>query len=144
MSGFLLDTNCISEVVSVKPDPLVLTWLDAVDERTLYLSALTLGEIRRGIVTLAEGRRRVQLESWLDVDLRNRFAGRILSVDEAVADQWGLLTGEMKRRGTPLPTVDAIIAATAIHHGLTVVSRNVSDFKNAQVSVVNPWEPLQS
>jgi predicted nucleic acid-binding protein len=144
LNGFLLDTNCISEVVSVKPAPRVLAWMDAVDERTLYLSALTLGEIRRGIVTLAEGRRRVQLEAWLEVDLRNRFAGRILSVDEAVADRWGLLTGEMKRRGTPLPTVDAIIAATAIHHGLTVVSRNVSDFNNAQVSVVNPWEPLQS
>jgi len=65
-------------------------------------------------------------------------------VDEAVVDRWGLLTDEMKRRGTPLPTIDAIIAATAIHHGLTVVSRNVSDFRNAQVSVINPWEPLQS
>ena len=65
-------------------------------------------------------------------------------MDEAVVDRWGLLTDEMIRRGTPLPTIDAIIAATAIHHGLTVVSRNVSDFRNAQVSVINPWEPLQS
>jgi predicted nucleic acid-binding protein len=140
LSGFLLDTNCISEVVSIQPDPRVLAWLDAADETTLYLSALTLGEIRKGIVTLAEGRRRAQLEVWLEISLRNRFAGRILPVDAAVADRWGMLASEMKRKGKPMPTVDAMIAATAIHHNLTVVSRNVDDFKNAGVSLVNPWE----
>ncbi len=140
MSGFLLDTNCISEVVSIKPDPRVLAWLDASDERTLYLSALTLGEIRKGIASLAEGKRRSQLEVWLEIDLRNRFEGRILPVDDAVAERWGVLAGEMKRKGTPIPTVDAMIAATALHHGLTVVSRNVEDFKNAEVSLFNPWE----
>jgi len=140
LSGFLLDTNCISEVVSLKPDPRVLAWMDAADERTLHLSALTLGEIRKGIVTLAGSKRRAQLEAWLEIDLRNRFAGRILSVDDAVADRWGMLAGEMKRKGKPMPTVDAMIAATALHHRLTVVSRNVNDFKNAEVAVFNPWE----
>lgn len=140
MSGFLLDTNCISEVVSIKPDPRVLAWLDAVDERSLYLSVLTLGEIRKGIMTLAEGKRRAELEAWLEIDLRHRFAGRILPVDAAVADQWGMLAGEMKRKGKPMPVVDAVIAATAIHNRLTVVSRNMHDFKNAEVSLVNPWE----
>jgi predicted nucleic acid-binding protein len=114
--------------------------MNAVDERRLYLSVLTLGEIRKGIVTLAEGKRRTQLEVWLEIDLRNRFAGRILPVDEVVADHWGLLAGEMRRKGTPMPAIDAIIAATAIRHGLVVVSRNVSDFRNAHVSVVNPWD----
>ena len=114
--------------------------MDATDERTLHLSALTLGEIRKGIVTLVESKRRAQLEAWLEIDLRNRFAGRILSVDDAVADRWGMLAGEMKRKGRPMPTVDAMIAATALHHKLTVVSRNVNDFKNAEVPVFNPWE----
>jgi len=140
LSGFLLDTNCISEAVSLKPDPRVLAWMDAIDERTLYLSALTLGEIRKGIVTLVESKRRAQLEAWLEIDLRNRFGGRILPVDDAVADRWGMLAGEMKRKGKPMPTVDAMIAATALHHKLTVVSRNVNDFKNAEVPVFNPWE----
>ena len=140
MSGFLLDTNCISELVSIMPDPRVLAWMDAADERNLYLSALTLGEIRKGIVTLAEGKRRAQLEAWLEIDLRNRFAGRILPVDAAVADRWGMLAGEMKRKGKPMPAVDAMIAATARHHKLTVVSRNVDDFGNAEVSLFNPWK----
>ena len=126
MSGFLLDTNCISEVVSLKPDLRVLAWMDAADERTLYLSALTVGEIRKGIVTLVEGKRRAQLESWLEIELRGRFASRILPVDDAVADRWGLLAGEMKQKGKPMPTVDAMIAATALHHNLTVVTRNVT------------------
>jgi toxin FitB len=114
--------------------------MDAADERALYLSALTLGEIRKGIVTLVEGKRPAHLEAWLEIDLRNRFTGRILSVDAAVADRWGMLAGEMKQKGKPIPTVDAMIAATALHHKLTVVSRNVNDFKNAEVPVLNPWE----
>jgi len=140
LSGFLLDTNWISEVVSIKPEPRVLAWLDAADERTLYLSVLTLGEIRKGIVTLAEGKRRAQLEAWLEIDLRRRFAGRILPVGDAVADRWGMLAADVKRQGRSVPTVDAMIAATAIHHNLTVVSRNVDDFKNAEVSLFNPWQ----
>lgn len=123
----------------MKPDPRVLEWLDAADERMLYLSALTLGEIRKGIATLAAGKRRTQLEAWLEIDLRGRFAGRILAVDDAVAERWGLLAAEMKGKGKPMPVVDAMIAATAIHHNLTVVSRNVDDFTNAEVPLLNPW-----
>ncbi len=140
MSGFLLDTNCISEVVSLRPDSRVLAWMDVVDERTLHLSVLTLGEIRKGIVTLVEGKRRAQLETWLEIDLRKRFEGRILPVDEATANRWGMLAGDMRRKGRSVPAVDAMIAATALHHSLTVVSRNVDDFKNAEVAVFNPWK----
>ncbi len=140
MSGFLLDTNCISEVVSLKPDVNVLTWLNQVDERTLYLSTLTLGEIRKGIVALVDGKRRTQLEAWLEIDLRKRFSDRILPVDAAVADRWGMLTGDLKRKGKPMPIIDAIIAATALQNNLTLVSRNVSDFKNLEIPVLNPWE----
>jgi predicted nucleic acid-binding protein len=140
MSGFLLDTNCISESVRVKPEQRVLDWIEAADENMLYLSVLTLGEIRKGVAGLAQGKRRTRLEAWIDVDLQARFSGRILPIDLVVADRWGLLAAEAKRRGQPLSTIDALLAATALHHGLTIVSRNVSDFANAQVQILNPWE----
>jgi predicted nucleic acid-binding protein len=118
-----LDTNCVSELVRVKPEPRVLAWMEAADESLLHLSVLTLGEVRKGLAALPQGRRRTRLEAWLEVDLRARFSGRILPVDAAVAHRWGLL------------------AATALRHNLTLVSRNVSDFAAAQVPVLNPWEP---
>ena len=123
MSGFLLDSNCISEIVRIRPEPRVLAWIGDADENLLYLSVLTFGEIRKGVATLRQGKRRSGLEAWLEVELQARFSGRILPIDEPVADRWGLL------------------AATAIHHNLTVVSRNVNDFAPTQVPVVNPWQP---
>jgi toxin FitB len=140
MSGFLLDTNCISEIVRVRPDPRVEKWIDAADERLLYLSVLTLGEIRKGLAGLAPGKRRMQLETWLDAELQARFSGRILTVDAAVADRWGFLSADVKRRGKPLSAIDGLLAATALHHNLTIVSRNVADFINTQVPVLNPWK----
>ncbi|MGA2769345.1 MAG: type II toxin-antitoxin system VapC family toxin [Bryobacteraceae bacterium] len=142
MSGFLLDANCVSELVRVKPEPRVLEWMEVADESLLYLSVLTLGEIRKGLAALPQGRRRARLEAWLEVDLRGRFSGRILPVDAAVADRWGLLAAQARRNGAPLPIVDGLLAATALHHNLTLVSRNVCDFAAAQVSVLNPWEAL--
>jgi predicted nucleic acid-binding protein len=140
MSGFLLDTNCISELVRPKPEPRVLEWMEAADEVTLYLSVLTVGEIRKGVAGLAQGKRRTQLETWLEVDLHARFSGRIMAIDGAIADRWGLLTAEAKRKGNPLSVIDGLLAATALHHNLTVVSRNASDFSNTHVTVLNPWE----
>jgi toxin FitB len=141
VSGFLLDTNCISEVVRLRPEPRVLEWLEAVDERRLHLSVLTLGEIRKGVAALGPGRRQAQLEEWLDVELTARFAGRILAIDLAVANRWGVLAAAAKRNGFSLPVVDGLVAATALHHNLTVVTRNVGDFAAAQVPVLNPWVP---
>lgn len=140
MSGFLLDTNCISELVKPKPERRVMDWMDSVDETLLYLSVLTLGEIRKGLVKLPQGRRRTQLETWLEVELKTRFAGRIMPIDEAVAHRWGLIAAEAKRNRQELPVIDGLLAATALHCNLTVVSRNVKDFTNAHVQVVNPWE----
>ena len=139
MSGFLLDTNCISEVVRVSPDPRVLSWLGAAEESLLYLSVLTLGEIRKGVAALTQSKRRTLLESWLEVELRLRFAGRILSIDAAVANRWGVLAAEVKAQGAALSTIDGLLAATALHHNLTIVSRNIGDFACTQVSVLNPW-----
>ncbi|MGC1534397.1 MAG: type II toxin-antitoxin system VapC family toxin [Candidatus Sulfotelmatobacter sp.] len=140
MRGFLLDTNCISELIRSNPEPRVMDWMRAADESLLYLSVLTLGEIRKGAAILPQSKRRTRLESWLQFDLRVRFSGRILAIDNAVADRWGWLTAEAKRKGKPLAAIDGLLAATALQHGLTVVSRNSADFAHAQVPVLNPWE----
>ena len=140
MRGFLLDTNCVSELVRIKPHPQVVGWIEAVDEGYLYLSVLTLGEIRKGLAHLPQGRRRTRLETWLEVELRARFSGRLLPIDEAVALRWGLLAAHAKRKGKALAIVDGLLAATALHHNLTMVTRNIGDFAIAQVTVLNPWE----
>jgi len=140
MSGFLLDTNCISELVRPKPEPRVMEWMEAVDEAMLYLSVLTVGEIRKGLAGLPQSKRRTHLETWLEVELQARFAGRIVPIDAAVADRWGLVAAEAKRKGKTLSVIDGLLAATAIHHNLTVVSRNARDFTNTQVPVLNPWQ----
>ena len=140
MSGFLLDTNCVSELVRVKPEPRVMDWMDGADEGLLYLSVLTLGEIRKGLAGLAQGKRRARLETWLKVELQTRFSGKILAIDAPVADRWGVLAAQAKSKGVSLPIIDGLLAATALHYNLTVVSRNTSDFTNAQVQVLSPWE----
>ena len=139
MSAFLLDTNCISELVRPKPEPRVLEWMETADESLLYLSVLTLGEIRKGVAALVQGKRRTHLETWLEVDLQARFFGRIIPIDSAIADRWGLLAAEAKRRGKALSVIDGLLAATALQHNLTVISRNATDFANTQVQVLNPW-----
>lgn len=140
MSGFLVDTNCISELVRVRAEPRVLEWFEAVDEGLLYLSVLTLGEIRKGAASLPQGKSRTRLESWLEIELRARFSRRILAIDDAVADRWGRLAAQAKSKGMSLAVIDGLLAATALQHNLTVVSRNASDFNNAQVPVLNPWK----
>ena len=140
MSGFLLDTNSISELVRPQPEPRVLEWMEAADEALLYLSVLTVGEIRKGVAGLPQGKRRTRLETWLEVELQARFAGKIMPIDAAIADRWGLLAADAKRKGKALSVIDGLLAATALHHNLTVVSRNVGDFMNTPVQVLNPWE----
>ena len=99
-----------------------------------------MGEIRRGLAGLAPSKRKTHLETWLEVELQARFSGRILAIDAPVADRWGALAAQAKSRGTPLPIIDGLLAATALHYNLTVVTRNASDFTNAQVQVLNPWK----
>ena len=140
MSGFLLDTNCISELVRVEPDRRVMEWMDAADESLLYLSVLTLGEIRKGLASLAQGKHRTRLETWLELELQARFARRILPIDAPVADRWGLLAAQARLKGATLPVIVGLLAATALHYNLTVVSRNAADFASTQTPVLNPWE----
>ena len=136
MSGFLLDTNVVSELVRKKPEPKVVQWIQDTDEELLYLSLLTMGEIRKGITSHPDPARRVKLEAWLSRDLKQRFVGRILSLDENVADRWGVIIG---RTATPVPVIDGLLAATAFEHNLTFVTRNTTDVSATGVPVFNPW-----
>ena len=126
MKGFLLDTNTVSELIALRPNQQVLDWIDAADESLLHLSVLTLGEIRHGVAALPQSKKRTRLESWLEVELKARFGSRLLPVDGEVADRWGWIMADTQTRGLTLPVVDALIAATAIHHDLALVTRNIT------------------
>ncbi len=138
--SFLLDTCVVSELVRQRPDPGVIRWLDQVEERRLYVSVLTLGELAKGVAKLPETPRRNALQEWLEHDLVERFAGRIVPVDDAVALAWGRLQGEAERAGVKLPVIDSLLVATAECHALTVVTRNVADFEKCGANTCNPWE----
>lgn len=137
---YILDTCAISELVRPKPSPAVADWIRNQQEEHLFLSVLTLGELRKGIERLADGQRRRKLENWLDRDLRLRFTGRWLPIDEEVAERWGLVTAQAAARGAVLPSLDGLIAATALVHGMTVITRNTADMAAAGALVLNPWE----
>ncbi len=139
MSGFLLDTNVLSELIKPKPDAKVVRWIEGTNEASMFLSVLTLGEIRNGITRLRSGARRGRLESWLHVDLRERFQGRLLPINEAIADRWGAISAAAAAKGKPLPVIDGLLAATALHHDLMLVTRNGSDVAATGVAVLNPW-----
>jgi predicted nucleic acid-binding protein len=140
MSGFLIDTNVLSEYNRPGgPNPGVKRWLETTDRQYQYASIITLAEIQKGIELLAQGRRRAQLELWLAQDLELWFAGRILPVDREVAMRWASLVAQGTRTGRTLPTVDSLIGATAIAHDLTMVTRNTKDFDGIGVRTINPW-----
>jgi predicted nucleic acid-binding protein len=139
VSGFLLDTNVVSELVSPSPNDRVSRWVEQTDESILFLSVLTLGEIRNGVERLRPGRRRGRLESWLQVDLPRRFQDRILPVTAAIADRWGAAAAIAGAKGKPIPVIDGLLAATALHHDLTLVTRSTSDVSGTGVSTLNPW-----
>ncbi len=138
--NYLLDTCVISELVARDPDPRVVAWVDSVEEARLYLSVLTVGEIRKGIEKLPNSERRAALETWLSDGLLVRFAGRIAPVDTETMLTWGRLTGALEAAGKPMPAIDSLIAATVLHSGFTLVTRNVDDFRHAGVSLINPWQ----
>jgi toxin FitB len=136
--SYLVDTNVFSELVKAKPDDIVVKWLRD-HEPELYISTVTIGEIRRGIEGLPVSKRKAGLQSWL-TGLCNRMEGRILSFNTSVAHVWGQMVARCDKGGIALPSADSQLAATAHRHGLTVVTRNVADFKNAGVKLVNPFQ----
>lgn len=141
MSGFLIDTNVLSEYNRPGgPDAGVKRWLETTDRQTQHVSVITLAEIQKGIELLAEGKRRVQLEQWLRQELEAWFSGRVLSVDRRVGARWASLVAQGARTGRPLPTVDSLIAATALAYDLTIVTRNTRDFEGSGATIINPWK----
>lgn len=140
MSGFLIDTNVVSEFIKPQPDSKVIRWLEAADPECLFASVITFGEIRIGIEDLAPGKRRTDLEQWLDQGLPEWFEDHLLPVTKAIVDRWGRLTIQVKRGGVTITTADGLIAATAMEHDLTLVTRNVKDFAGVRTTIFNPWE----
>lgn len=134
--SYLLDTKVLSELRRKSADQAVVNWMAGRPAATLYLSVLTLGEIRKGVEAVADAQRRLLLLDWLESDLPSFFTGRILPVDLKVADRWGRLMAEAKR---PVPAIDSLLAATALHHELRLVTRNVRDFDYPGLEVINPW-----
>jgi predicted nucleic acid-binding protein len=134
--SYLLDTHIVSETVRPNPKTAVITWLGQLPGEGLYISVLTLGEIRKGIEALADRKRKEKLRLWLEHDLPAWFEGRVLSVDLAVAERWGRLIAEV---GRPVPTLDSLLAATALHHELRLVTRNSDDFRYPGLEVINPF-----
>lgn len=138
--SFLLDTNVVSEWTKPRPNAGVIDWLSHVDEDSVFLSVVTLAELRHGIQRLSPGKRRAQLDEWLRADLLLRFERRILPVGVAVADQWSNLVARCESKGRSIHAMDALIAATADVHSLTLVTRNSLDFAGVTKSIVDPWK----
>ena len=136
---FLLDTNVISEPKQKKPNQRVLEWLDAQDESKLFLSVLNVGEIRKGITRLESGKKKTELEAWLE-KLRNRFARRLLPLSEKTFLVWGRMCGEFENKGIVRSALDSMLEATALEHDLILVTRNVKNFQGSQATILNPWE----
>jgi toxin FitB len=134
--SYLLDTNVVSETIRRNPNEAVISWLDRIPGEALYVSVLTLGEIRKGIEALPDRKRRERLRLWIGHELPGWFEDRVLPVDLAVADRWGRLLAEVRR---PVPTIDSLLAATALHHDLRMVTRNAGDFDYPGLEVVDPW-----
>ncbi len=138
--SFLLDTVAVSEWTKPRPNPGLVQWLAEADEDRLFLSVITLAELRHGVERLPSGQRKQRLDSWLTDDLTARFEARILSVDASIAHAWGKIVARCGTAGRPIGAMDALLAATATVHRAALVTRNVSDFEAAGVAVVNPWE----
>ncbi|MCF6235188.1 MAG: type II toxin-antitoxin system VapC family toxin [Gammaproteobacteria bacterium] len=136
---YLLDTCVISEVIKPKPSSKVLVWLKQQDEKNLYLSALTFGEIEKGIEKSADKRRKNKLRLWVEEDLKQRFEGRVLQIDIKVASKWGEMQGKSEMAGKPLPSIDGLIAITGLVNNCVVVTRNISDMQQSSVELLNPW-----
>jgi predicted nucleic acid-binding protein len=137
--SFLLDTNVVSEWMKLQSNPGVVHWLANVDEDRVFISVVTLTEIRYGIERMAAGARRKRLEDWVQRELPVRFEGRILPVDEIVADAGGRVVARSEAAGRPVEAIDAFLAATAQAHNLTLVTRNQSDFKAVLKTTLSPW-----
>ena len=141
--AFLLDTNVVSETVKPRPEKSVLHWIGSQIPSDLFLAAQTIGELVRAARKVPEQARRDRLERWIEQDLARQFEGRILPFDASTAAVWGRLMGDGDRAGRRPSAADAQIAAAAMQHDLTLVTRNVKDFQNFDIRLLDPWRNLE-
>jgi predicted nucleic acid-binding protein len=139
VNGYLLDTNVLSELTKPTPAPRVEAFLRESKDR-VFVSVFSIGEIRKGIASLPAGNRRAILQDWLDNELMPWLGDRVLPITLGIAERWGDLAAQLKVMGKPRPIVDAVLAATAFEHDLVLVTRNVGDYRDLGVTILNPWE----
>jgi toxin FitB len=138
--NYLLDTNVISELIARVPNQKVIDWIDSLAPETVYLSVITIGELRKGIEKLAPSRRKDELTVWLESDLLLRFVEKVVNITVDVILVWGELTGRLEREGKPIAAIDSLIAASVLEGHYTLVTRNETDFQFTGVPLVNPWK----
>jgi len=136
---YLLDTCVISELAKRSPNKKVISWATRNNEADFYLSTLTFGELHKGISKLPSSKRKTSLHLWVDEDLKERFKNRIIDINLKVAQVWGKIQGKSETKGRPMPAIDGLIAATGLVYDLVVVTRNISDMTESEVSLLNPW-----
>lgn len=137
---YLLDTCLFSELIKKEPSKKVIKWIFGKDEKLFFVSALTFGEIKKGIEKVTDTSRKKKLEMWMQEYLFPRFKDRLLDVDLPVAMAWGNIVANSEKKGRVIPTIDSLLAATAITHNLHLVTRNVKDFTDLNLVIINPWE----
>lgn len=137
--NYLLDTNVLSEATKPRPDARAAAWLSARPALALFVSVVTIAEIRKGILLLPEGKKRTKLEGWLESELLPAFADRVIPLGGAEMNEWAALQADAEKRGYRLPVVDSLIAATARCHGLALATRNTHDFRHCGIPVLDPW-----
>ena|SRR5689334_15527952 len=138
--SYLLDTCVVSEFAAKQPSEKVASWLAKLDPESVYISVVTLGEIQKGIDKLPASKRKEALRAWLKDDLLIRFRGRLLPLEVGEMLTWGTLISRVEAKGLPMPLIDSLIAATALHHDLVLVTRDEDDFSPSGASIVNPWK----
>jgi predicted nucleic acid-binding protein len=138
--NYLLDTCVLSEFARRLPDQRVIDWLNSIEEEKLFISVITIGEIQRGIERLPDFHRKTELLTWVNTELLDRFAERMIPIDAPTMFMWGSLTARLEAAGQPMGVMDSLIVASALHNNLIVATRNVDDFLPGGVQVINPWE----
>ena len=138
--NYILDTNVVSELVAQEPNHHVIQWIDSIDPESIFLSVISIGEIKKGIEKLPDSKRKERFLSWLEQDLLVRFRDHIIPLDFSALLTWGQLAADLEKVGKPMPAIDSLLAATALETGYTLVTRNTADFESAGIRLLNPWD----